>query len=261
MDRKTDGKPVNISAPTGAEREAELPLWKGLALGVAVAVCVSGTLVTFGRPHAALRAQTTASVEQAYDADGADDATQVARWAARSGDARHRPFIVVDKANARVMAFDASGRLRASTPALLGAARGDDSVPGIGMKKIADIKPEERITPAGRFVARPGHNLDGEDIVWIDYDAAVSMHRVRATKASEQRLQRLASPTIADNRISWGCINLPAAFYDAQISPMVKASPSVVYVLPETRSLREVFAMGRPAERHAALGASWKGIP
>jgi hypothetical protein len=84
------------------------------------------------------------------------------------------------------------------------------------------------------------------------------MHRVRATKASERRLQRLASPTIADNRISWGCINLPAAFYDAQISPMVKASPSVVYVLPETRPLREVFAMGRRAERHAALSASWK---
>jgi hypothetical protein len=260
MDRKTDGEPVNVSTPAAHGAEPEVPLWRGLALGVAVAVGVSASIVIFGRPHAALSpaAHAPAVVEEAYEADGADEATQVARWAARSGDAGRRPFIIVDKANARVMAFDAKGQLRASTPALLGAARGDDSVPGIGTKKIADIKPEERITPAGRFVARPGMNLDGEDIVWIDYDAAVSMHRVRATKASERRLQRLASPTIADNRISWGCINLPAAFYDAQISPMVKASPSVVYVLPETRPLREVFAMGRRAERHAALSASWK---
>jgi len=262
MDRKTDGEQVNISILPDNDIEPDMPLWKGFALGVAVAVGVSGSMVVFGRPHATLRpANAPAAVEEAYDAGGADDATQVARWAARSGNAGRRPFIVVDKANARVMAFDAAGQLRASTPALLGAARGDDSVPGIGTKKIADIKPEERITPAGRFVARPGINLDGEDIVWIDYDAAVSMHRVRATKASERRLERLASPTIADNRISWGCINLPAAFYDAQIGPMVKASPSVVYVLPETRPLREVFAMGRPAERHAALGASWKSIP
>ena len=110
MDRKTDDKPVNVSALAGNELEAEMPLWKGLALGVAVAVCVSGTLVTFGRPHARPHVNAPAALQEAYDADGADEATQVARWAARSGDARQRPFIIVDKANARVMAFDASGR-------------------------------------------------------------------------------------------------------------------------------------------------------
>jgi hypothetical protein len=226
-------------------------------LGVAVAVGVSASIVIFGRPHAALSpaAHAPAVVEEAYEADGADEATQVARWAARSGDAGRRPFIIVDKANARVMAFDAKGQLRASTPALLGAARGDDSVPGIGTKKIADIKPEERITPAGRFVARPGVNLDGEDIVWIDYDAAVSMHRVRATKASERRLQRLASPTIADNRISWGCINLPAAFYDSVVKPAFEPRNGIVYVLPETRSAQTLFGaypVTRNARRHVA---------
>jgi hypothetical protein len=57
-------------------------------------------------------------------------------------------------------------------------------------------------------------NTKGEDIVWVDYAAAVSMHRVRANVPSEQRLERLASPTIDDNRISFGCINLPPEFYD-----------------------------------------------
>ena len=39
-------------------------------------------------------------------------------------------------------------------------------------------------------------------MVWVDYDAAVSMHRVRTTNAAERRLARLASPGIDDNRIS-----------------------------------------------------------
>jgi hypothetical protein len=142
--------------------------------------------------------------------------------------------------------------LRSSSPALLGLARGDDSVPDIGNRPMAEIRPEERITPAGRFSARPGTNLTGEDIVWVDYDAAVSMHRVRAKVASEQRLQRLASADIEDNRISYGCINLPASFYDTVIHPLVQAASVVIYVLPETRSLNEVFALGRAAGKNAA---------
>ncbi len=58
---------------------------------------------------------------------------------------------------------------------------------------MASILPEERTTPAGRFVAELGHNIKGEDIVWVDYDAAVSLHRVRATNPTERRLQRLAT--------------------------------------------------------------------
>ena len=78
---------------------------------------------------------------------------------------------------------------------LLGLARGDDTVPGIGEKKLSEIPPEERTTPAGRFVAEPGVNAEGDDIVWVDYDAAVSMHRVRTTNPVERRLQRLLSRT------------------------------------------------------------------
>ncbi|MGY4828946.1 L,D-transpeptidase [Sphaerotilaceae bacterium SBD11-9] len=176
------------------------------------------------------------------------DALSMAQWVAQSGDAGRRPFVIVDKAQARVMAFEASGDLRSSSPALLGLAHGDDSVPGIGSRKVADVRPEERITPAGRFVARRGHNLDGEDVVWVDYDAAVSMHRVRTTQKSERRLQRLATPTIDDNRISYGCINLPAAFYDAVIDPMTRAAPVIIYVLPESRGIADVFALGKAAK-------------
>jgi hypothetical protein len=69
-------------------------------------------------------------------------------------------------------------------------------------------------------------------------------------------LQRLASPGVEDNRISYGCINLPASFYDTVIHPMVQAATVVIYVLPETRSLNEVFAIGRGAGRHVARSPS-----
>jgi hypothetical protein len=150
------------------------------------------------------------------------------------------PFIVIDKTAAQLWVFDARGDPRGTTPVLLGAARGDHSVPGIGQREVAQILPHERTTPAGRFVGERGRNLDGEDIIWVDYDAAVSMHRVRATKRSERRLERLASSTPRDNRISYGCINVPALFYDRWLAPIVMTARPVVYVLPEAREGRAV---------------------
>ncbi|HEY2925578.1 hypothetical protein [Piscinibacter sp.] len=171
------------------------------------------------------------------------DTRLVANWAVDSGDNHRMPFLIVDKRNAKLFVFDSDGQLRGAAPVLLGLTRGDDSVPGIGERKLADVKPSERTTPAGRFVAEPGRNMQGEDIVWIDYDSAVSMHRVRANNPKEQRLQRLATPSAADNRISYGCINVPAAFYDAFVSPIFSNAQGVVYVLPETRPARQVFAL------------------
>ena len=179
------------------------------------------------------------------------DAQTIAAWVVAEHDAHGRPFLIVDKRRATVSAFDAAGRLLASAPALLGLARGDDSVPGIGERKIADIRPFERTTPAGRFNAELGSNAGGEDILWVDYDAAVSMHRVRPVKASERRLVRLASPTPDDNRISYGCINVPPAFYDGFIQPLFEPRNGIVYVLPDTKPLAAVFpaAVTRTAHR------------
>src|SRR5581483_11399063 len=138
--------------------------------------------------------------------------------------------------------FNADAHLVANAPVLLGLAKGDDTVPGIGDKKIADIKPDERTTPAGRFVADSGPDLRGEEVVWIDYDAAVSMHRVITNNPKERRLERLATPTYLDNRISYGCINVPRAFFDRYVAPIfTDGKQAPVYVMPETKTLRAVF--------------------
>ena len=54
--------------------------------------------------------------------------------------------------------FDGDARLIGSSPVLLGGTPGDDSVPGIGTRPIAQVLPQERTTPAGRFVAERGRN-------------------------------------------------------------------------------------------------------
>ena len=168
-------------------------------------------------------------------------AREMADWIVDSADNRSKPFVIVDKVQAKVFVFDALGQLRGAAPVLLGLAIGDDSVPGIGQRKLSSIRPEERTTPAGRFVASLDSNLQGEEILWVDYDAAISMHRVITSNPKERRAQRLDSSLLAERRISYGCMNLPVQFYNKVLSPSFTGTDGIVYVLPETRSAREVF--------------------
>jgi len=165
----------------------------------------------------------------------------IADWVVRSNDNGNSAFFVIDKRDARLYVFDVQGRLQGRAPVLLGLARGDDSVPGIGEKALAEIAPRDRTTPAGRFVAERGRNAQGEDIVWVDYAAAISLHRVRPLKKSEHRLERLASPTPADNRISYGCINVPVRFYNSVVQRAWASGGVVIYVLPEVRPFDDFF--------------------
>ena len=154
---------------------------RGFIVVASLALVAPGTVALAGEPEPAALSP---------------DARELVQWVEHTHDSRDAPFLVVDKRRARVLVFDASARLVADAPVLLGAARGDDSVPGIGTRKMSDIRPHERTTPAGRFEAEAGRNVQGEDIVWVDYDNAVSMHRGRTSNPRERRLQRLASPTI-----------------------------------------------------------------
>lgn len=188
-----------------------------------------------------------------------NDVSQVAAWAVREADNGSRAFAIVDKRRAQVYVFAPHGKLIGTSPVLLGYAAGDLTVEGIGNKAIADIKPHERTTPAGRFESTPGRNSLGHEVVWVDYDAAVSMHRVRATDPKERRLERLATPTAADNRISWGCINVPVAFFDETVWPHIGKGRGVVYVLPERQPLAAFFpAAAAAAPQYLAQASTAK---
>jgi hypothetical protein len=168
------------------------------------------------------------------------DARRVADWAVSSGDNGGRPFVVIDKIRAKVFVFDSDGRLRGATLALLGRARGDDTTPGIGSRKLKSIRPEERTTPAGRFVAVMGHDLE-RDILWIDYGAAISLHRVVTGDPGDHRLGRLATTSTLDKRISYGCVNVPARFFEDVVLKAFAGTTGIVYILPETKKIEDVF--------------------
>lgn len=169
------------------------------------------------------------------------EARGVADWALQSADHQNLPFMVIDKVHARVYMFQPDGKLRGATSALLGLAIGDHTVPGIGKRPLSSIKPAERTTPAGRFMANLDKDIHGVEVLWVDYDSALSLHRVVPGTPKERRAQRLASAAAADKRITYGCINVPVRFYEEVVSPSFKGTYGVVYVLPETRPLREVF--------------------
>ncbi|WP_193531713.1 hypothetical protein [Roseateles aquatilis] len=201
-------------------------------------------------------AQAPAPVPRTGTADfgktkASKQARQLAQWVMAGWDHGGRPFAILDKRLAQVLVFRPDGKLIASTPVLLGYAAGDDSVAGIGLRPIAEVRPSERTTPAGRFVAQPGKNALHEDVLWVDYDAAVSMHRVRVTNPAERRLERLASPTPKDNRISFGCINMPVKFFENTLWPNFGQRGGIVYVLPEKKSMEQVFG---EQMKHAKAG-------
>lgn len=176
----------------------------------------------------------------------------LAAWVAAAGDNEGRPFAVIDKEAAQLAIYDAEGELRGMAPVLIGAAVGDGSAPDVGERALADIPPDERTTPAGRFHGGFGPATDGSTVLWVDYATAISLHPVIDTNRAERRPERLFSPTPDDNRITFGCINVAAGFYEDVVVPAFGAG-GVFYVLPEAAPLAEVFP-AFAGEREFAAG-------
>jgi hypothetical protein len=169
--------------------------------------------------------------------------TALAHWANATGDNHGLPYIIIDKQAAQVFVFDADGQPLGAAPALLGLAFGDESTPGVGDRELSDIAPEDRTTPAGRFQAAYGPGPGKEKVFWVDYGTAISLHPVITTNPKEHRPQRLASTTVSDNRITFGCINVPAKFYKQVVQKTFGDSRGIVYILPEVETLAQVFPM------------------
>lgn len=186
------------------------------------------------------------SSELARDAEAATTpsaaAQRVADWVAASGDNDSLPYAIVDKDEASLFLFAADGKPLGRVPVLIGVAAGDDATPGIGSKNLAEIGPAEKTTPAGRFLAKFGLAFGGERILWVDYATSVALHPIPKTVSpKERRRQRMLSPTPDDNRITFGCINVPTAFYTRSLKPLFLKKGGYVYVLPDTKPLEAVF--------------------
>lgn len=218
--------------------------------GVALALALSWPALAFADEARAVSPLSFAGPQtaQLHGETLSTDALRVANWVVESRDNGNLPFIIVDKVQAKVYVFDNGGDLLGASLALLGKARGDDSAPDIGSRKLAAIHDDERTTPAGRFVASRGRDFE-HDLLWIDYDLSLSLHRVITGDRGDRRLQRLSTPSPLDKRISFGCINVPVKFYEQIVLKTFTGTTGIVYILPEVKSLQDIFHIPNRVDR------------
>ncbi|HSV55120.1 MAG TPA: hypothetical protein VLJ57_23550 [Burkholderiaceae bacterium] len=138
---------------------------------------------------------------------------RVAQWAVSSQDPGGLPFLVVDKARARLFAFDPHGRLRASTPVVLDTRRGD--------------APSAPAAPAGRFVADGWLSAPAGSLVWVNAQASLSLHSLPPDRVAGQGAER--------------ALHVAGDFYRDYLVPL-KSQGSVAYVVPDFTPLHEVVS-------------------
>ena len=181
-----------------------------------------------------------------------DTVIGLAGWVVASRDSQGYPFAIIDKAAAQILVFDGDGRPLGAAPGLFGSAVGDHSAPGIAGLALREIPGRDRTTPAGRFVGGFGPSIDAGRVLWVDYDSAVSIHPTATGVPAERRVERLASPSPDDNRITHGCINVSPGFYEQIMRPTFERG-GVFYILPDATPLAETFpefAHGRANAEH-----------
>jgi hypothetical protein len=217
---------------------------------ILVLLALAGLALTAPVPaRAADSAQSAGSTPPPPVSAEAEDAmsqsaatTRVADWIAASGDNGSLPYIIIDKTDASLFLFDATGKPIGKVPVLIGVAVGDEATPGIGSKNLAEIGPAEKTTPAGRFLAKYGLAAGRQKVLWVDYATSVALHPIpKGASPKERRRQRMLSPTPDDNRITFGCINVPMAFYGKSVRPLFQKKGGYVYILPDTKPLEAVF--------------------
>jgi hypothetical protein len=204
-----------------------------LAAVAAVALTSSSSLVAAETP--ARTAENLPAVAPS------EQAARLMQWIEMTDDNGTSPYIVIDKNSAALFLFDAEGKQVGQTPVLIGIAKGDDSSPGVGSKSLASLGPAEKTTPAGRFVARFGRAAGNRQVLWVDYATSVALHIIVTGNRRERRLDRLFTPEADDNRITFGCINVGATIYTKQLQPLFRRNGGVVYILPDTKPIEEVF--------------------
>lgn len=195
-----------------------------LVIGVLSLGVVLDKLARDPPPTAA--AAAPAQVRHALDRDEASPGvTRLAQWVVASRDHAGQPFLIVDKQQARLFAFDAYGRLIASTAVLLGAARSDSAEPAA--------------TPAGRFVTDLGPATPQALLAWVNGQARLTLHGAASALTPGRAAWRLASASTEDKRISDGSLHVPPEFFRDHLH-MLRNRLSIAYVLPETEQALKV---------------------
>lgn len=186
-------------------------------------------------PHDAMASVGHSSVAVIHQVDGLTrDSSAVNSWVREHNDNGGKPYIIADKQSGEIHIMSADGKVISTSPALFGVNRGDAA--------------QLRQTPAGIFSIRHESAPASYGGDWQHFTTATQgnmsiqwgIHRVLTTgvNAKQHRVARLNSEGAADNRISLGCINIPADVYDKYLA---KDFGGKLYIMPEQRKLGDVF--------------------
>ena len=245
---------VNASKFTGRLAEILTKLGKLAVAGImALTIAFSPTVaqraeaMTMPTPTRVEVLETITSERPRADFQGVQAGSQVrytADWMVRNNKNKNLPFILVDKQNGFMFAFDAGGKLYegGKSPAITGKARADALTTAQASKGLNETTDADKVTEAGIYEATGANTKDyGQAVVVKQYDnSQMAIHTVYLGTPSENRAGRLQSANSLDKRISYGCINAPASFINDVIAPHF-AGKSIVVVLPEMSTARSAF--------------------
>lgn len=185
----------------------------------------------------------TANIKEAVPADAREKMSPLAQMvyenmapvAKKSG----KGFIVADKPMGMIHFFSPNGRLLVQDVSLYGADAGDVAQAG------------KKITAAGAFKLKldrfvPGYagNMTLDLVGSEDVEGAVTaIHAAYLDEPAEKRLDRLASETPDDNKISNACINTTHETFVNKLKPNIEEfDGGMVFVLPDaTEKTAEMF--------------------
>ena len=195
------------------------------------------------------KAQMSPLAQQTYEAM-APVAIKTGKW-----------FMVADKPNGMLHIFKEDGSHALSDPTLYGKDTGDV------LATVSSLEGGAKTTPAGKFTlkARSSTYAGGQELILVeskDYTGYIAIHAADTSTPSENRLGRLDTPTAADNRVSYGCINTKHDTFVNEIAPNIaNLDGGMVFVLPDAQEqTAQMFAAETRTETRTEGGQGAKGI-
>lgn len=144
------------------------------------------------------------------------------------------PVLVLDKENASLTVYYPDTQTRITQPALLGRIKSDK----LDMTNYDHEERANGITPSGTFTVNNEFSwqLNEPMLVFIQGAYAVdAIHPLWTRNPDQHRVQRLYSPTPADNRVTGGCVNVdPDFFYNVLVN---LPNGTKFTILPEAEKL------------------------
>lgn len=188
--------------------------------GLVAALVGAGLWFDLAESFAVVPQRQPLAVESELAREAASPAVrEVVQWAVTTHDHAGFPFVVVDKAQARIYAFDLHGRLRGTAPVAPVLSEG--------------LAPP--LLPAGRFTAEPlaAATAPGA-VVWSNGATRV------AVRADDEAQGPPAAASAAALRVA------PEFWHECLAG--LRAQPSIAYVLPQ--SVQAAFLMQAPGMAH-----------